>query len=659
MKTFRKWCGSIALAIGLAVSGIQATTYYVDQACPTAGNGTSATCSSGPTTNNPKKVIQDAVDLLGTGAGHTINVKGIHAGHDNCPGDAIGRYTGRRNILISGKTGTSGSHIIIQASGWTAIGAETEEAVYTDFIAAPGSGGTLGWTQCSNCSSGTCAGIPGTCNEVWWTDKNASGHPSGMDRVEWAVRPDGKTTYQEVAVGDLDQQYDSYSDGTTTATLFVRWGTGDNAPGGASNPMPYVVFDSVGGWDVKNGAQYVEIRGFKVRYSTTGLAFTNGISTATDFIYFIDNELSWAADNGGGSDRPITIYGTDHVTIEGNEITCSGSEAIHAQASGTAGSPIATVLTIRGNWIHDLGDECPDLGPAIFGSPSGGIFGDSSDTGGGGVGAGDYTGSVFEKNVVQRIQRNGGSHASFIALENNSNGWIIRNNVFDSLGGTNGSDRGIEILASGDTNNSSNNNEIYNNLIKGVPQDCIRMEAISQSQTVNSNKIYNNTLVDCAISGTGAVIKSTCDGGGCASNEIRNNIISNGSQKCIDWVNTTNSNKFENNVCHTTASTAAIWLNNSYTCANVEADCSGTCSGCKCGTGSTYPDFADPSSSDFHIGVNSPAKNAGTSTGMPSGRTTDINNLLCAVNCPTDYSDADTQYSTAWDAGMDEYVPGE
>jgi len=41
------------LALLLLAAPAWATTYYVDAKCPTEGNGTSASCLSSPTTNNP------------------------------------------------------------------------------------------------------------------------------------------------------------------------------------------------------------------------------------------------------------------------------------------------------------------------------------------------------------------------------------------------------------------------------------------------------------------------------------------------------------------------------------------------------------------------------------------------------------------------------
>jgi hypothetical protein len=74
------------------------------------------------------------------------------------------------------------------------------------------------------------------------------------------------------------------------------------------------------------------------------------------------------------------------ITVDSNEIHHSGSEGIHITARADG---VASVYTITDNYIHDIGNPA-DLGPQICGTPSSMILGDSSPTGTGGDGTGNY-----------------------------------------------------------------------------------------------------------------------------------------------------------------------------------------------------------------------------------------------------------------------------
>ena len=52
----------------------------------------------------------------------------------------------------------------------------------------------------------------------------------------------------------------------------------------------------------------------------------------------------------------------------------------------------------------------------------------------------------------------------------------------------------------------------------------------------------------------------------------------------------------------------------------------------------------------------SPAKDAGTSTGMPAGHTRDINNTIAGAHIPPSYADNQAMFGSAWDIGADEFV---
>jgi len=132
------------------------------------------------------------------------------------------------------------------------------------------------------------------------------------------------------------------------------------------------------------------------------------------------------------------------------------------------------------------------------------------------------------------------------------------------------------------------------------------------------------------------------------ANVFRNNIFySSGSAKQINVPNIGTGNIFEYNDVFSAASTVATWGGVDYTCANI-ADA---------GTGNLCvdPTFADIGTNNYHIPASSLIKDAGTSAGMPTGRTTDINNALASAHGFPSYADNQTQFCYGWDIGVDEY----
>src|SRR5438034_1345579 len=180
-----------------------ATTYYVDGNCPTAGKGSSKTCAGIPssTTNNPKNNIDDGIALLTT-AGDILNIRGAHPAHDAETTDFDGRYYGDWFRVLD-KHGSSGSPLTIQPDGYTTPG--TGEVVFIDGSKSPAGG----WTQCSDCSTGTCAGVAGTCSQTWW----ASGESGQTVHAIQAQKSDGSVTFKVSGPGELSNAHSGYVSG--------------------------------------------------------------------------------------------------------------------------------------------------------------------------------------------------------------------------------------------------------------------------------------------------------------------------------------------------------------------------------------------------------------------------------------------------------------
>src|SRR5205814_1478741 len=106
---------------------------------------------------------------------------------------------------------------IVQAYGWTAVGAKTQEAVYIEGTDNPGT-----WSQCGGttgaCNS-PCAGIIPSipCNNVWHIVPTTG----SMSKASGAERPDGLPTRRVTAISNMTSLYDSYVPACTSgARLF-------------------------------------------------------------------------------------------------------------------------------------------------------------------------------------------------------------------------------------------------------------------------------------------------------------------------------------------------------------------------------------------------------------------------------------------------------
>lgn len=625
---------AVLAAVLVEIPATQAATYYVDGNCPSSGTGASIACGA----SGPKKTLDEGIALL-QNPGDILNVRGIHTAHDGEASNFDGRYGGDQ-FRINGKNGSVNSPIIIQQYLYGQTGQET---VFIEGTGAGGSGPTLGWTQCSNCSSGgDCPGVPGVCQDVWRAQPAIP-----MDLALGAQRPDGTPTYRVTSIGALTGQFYSYSSGSVSGAagpIYVRWGTGAQAPGGSANLKPYVFFNNNGlGFVVgdSSASSYVTIRGFTIRcHRRHGVTVQAGASNIT----VESNRILYDADRtDNGSDYGIGIFGAKNVKVANNEIAYTGSEGIHIQAAASG----ATIHTITGNWIHHLGDDSV-VGPAVVGTPSGMILGDN----GGGTGNGDYTGSVLSSNLIENLQSNNPNRAGpkGIIFENNSNNWVVRDNIFRNIPG-----ECVKLDANGI---STDSNVFFNNLFVQCGHGqvgtgngaALVFNIAGAGQSASRNVVYNNTFVN---NGGGAI--GGAYNGVCTGNVFRNNIMyDSGAIKMVDFGP---GGTFQNNLVYSKSTGTLVSFNGgSFGCsqlapaADVDRDGSAN-DNVRCAD----PQFISPTGNDYHVALNSPAVDTGTSTGMPSGRTTSINNNLAAFHALPSYADNLPRAGVAWDEGATEY----
>src|SRR5207249_685452 len=67
------------------------------------------------------------------------------------------------------------------------------------------------------------------------------------------------------------------------------------------------------------------------------------------------------------------------------------------------------------------------------------------------------------------------------------------------------------------------------------------------------------------------------------------------------------------------------------------------------------PRFISLSVNDLHLGPTSPAIDAGTSTGMPTGRSSSISNAVAGIHGLPSYADNSALKGSAWDIGATEF----
>jgi hypothetical protein len=246
------------------------------------------------------------------------------------------------------------------------------------------------------------------------------------------------------------------------------------------------------------------------------------------------------------------------------------------------------------------------------------------------TGAGDYSGSLIANNYILRAGKNG------IIFENNHHGTSgSHETVRDNIINTTAAGSAIKIACDNTTASSSIAFiDFYNNIIinsnTGGGGAAIKLAQGNAACTVDNLNFYNNTIYG---SGTGILQGDTQY----TNNIFRNNLISSGSVKAVDWPNATASNKFEYNYVQTSANPAITWLNTNRACAALSSAGTGNVNGC------ANPNFIDPAIGDLHIdsfltGTLSGTLDAGTTS--LTARTTSINNTVAEQYGLPDYSNA-------------------
>jgi hypothetical protein len=662
-----RWPALAILLVAGALSGAPAlsATYYVDGNCPSSGAGTSLACGS----SGPKKTVDEGIALL-SGAGDVLEIRGVHPPHDGESGTFDGRYYGDW-FRVTGKNGASGSHIVIQNRGYSGPG--TGEVVFLDGTRAPSSG----WTRCSDCASGICAGVPSAgCSQTWYATDNGTapaGFPGGnANLVIGAQKDDGSPTFRVSSPSDLTNSHPVYNPKRCSVSRYMACFTGVDCPSGetcsATSPeidsyspqnggpilvrwgsslpaSPYVFYNNNGiGFFVSNSS-FITIRGFVFRcHRRSAVAVTDNFGAARDVILEGNRILYADGSNSEGSDYGIVVYRSQNVSILNNQIGYTVSEGIHAQAMRTG----TTTLIIRGNWVHDQGDA-GIFGPGSRGTPSGLILGESDSN----SGFGDYTGSFLENNLIERQASppNSGSIGRGVILENAADNWIIRDNVFRNPH--------AECLKLDATVGSVSGNQIYNNLFLGCGQQPgpaggggPAMYFYSGSgKSTNNNKVYHNTVVN----GRNGAIVADCFGT-CTGNEIRNNIFYDATaRRQVNWPPT---GKFQNNLVFAPGTGTLVTFNGgSLDCAGLVATADVDRDGVagdqvRC----LDPLFASVGGNDFHLAALSPALDGATTTGVPAGRTASLRNTLAGTHGLPSYSDGLAKSGSAWDIGVAEYA---
>lgn len=672
------WLAFLFLAVSSSAFG--ATTCYVDLACPIPGNGTGGytnTCD-GTAAGNPAAAISTCIAALGASDPDSIiNIFGIHSSHGSCPGSTTGNYQADE-IRVQGKNGTNGHPIIIQNNGYTgSMG--SGEPTFIDGV------GDVSWTQCSwNGSTCDCGsdhsgiqigdGGQTACLEAWFfvgsgnqqralscakTDGTpcfrvgSIGHTT-IDATSLALMKNSGSGYLATTcsvstwikctdardcplVGETcsgsTSEVDSVSDeckadegGTYCATthhngtIIARWGANARGP---------VVFDNNGNGFAFCNSNYFTVQGLNFRnfvrahlqVADTG---NGGCSGVSDHITITKNTFAYGHHNGGSDYQVLFHNATTVGPITDNYFAHAGSESIHVDPHSSG----ATVMTIQRNFIFDNGD--PSVlgsrgGFPINGTPEGMTLTDNSGTGG------DYAGSDVSDNLIYKVKKNG------IILENIHSNSKVHDNIFFKIGRT-------AIKFAADTAAVSGN-QIYNNLIISpclANQGDAGIWVADGAGTADANVIMNNTVIIDPTIPCSALASS----GTPTNTVVRNNLFYiDGSFKLVDW---TPAGTFTNNLVFSStlgSGTLVKWNGSNYTCSTLTSlDVDSKC---------TDPLFF--SNVDFHLRVNSPAVDSGTTTGMPINRLTGLINSLDVMHGLPDYNAWCGKCAVTPDIGADEF----
>jgi hypothetical protein len=429
--------------------------------------------------------------------------------------------------------------------------------------------------------------------------------------------------------------------------IYCRWGAAASAQAPGTAKRPYIGYSNAGvGFTLKKEAAFVTIRGFDFRAHRNSAIYSNGDSDAANRgdLTATDNRIFFNSDTSG-SDYGTVWYQANRATVSNNEIAYTNSEGVHCNSYN---SSTASVITISGNYIHNQGDQSIMGTDATAGTPVGITCNPAENA----SSTGNLTGSVIEKNLIVDIQPRPDQTATYgIRMEHCVTGVVIRHNVLVRAG----SRQGLTIDASNQgascVGATSSAQEWYNNIVVDQGHECAEI-FVDTGETIDALKFYNNTCVN---PGANAGIHTDTLSGTFSNSLIRNNIFSTGTLRCMNIIapGAGSGNVNSHNVCVSSHATPYNWLGTTYNGTDIDGGCSTNCASSLHDTSAAYPAFAG--AADFHLTTSSPAKDAGTATGMPSGRTTDINNTLADDRGFADYSDGDACSGTC-DIGADEFI---
>lgn len=459
----------------------------------------------------------------------------------------------------------------------------------------------------------------------------------------------------ETCSANVSPEIDHYRDPANNV-LYVRWGTGSQAPGTAKRP--YVSYTGAGtGFTYKKQADWVKIQGFDFRCHRHAAIYSDGDQDAIDRgdLFALDNRVFFNSDTGG-SDYGMVFYRANRATISGNEIAYTNSEGVHCNSYLTG---TASVIKIQNNHIHDQGNQAV-MGTAMTaGTPVGITCNPAEDSG---ATRGNMTGSEISGNLIVDIKARPDQSSTYgIRMEHCVEGVKVHDNYLLRAG----NNQGFTIDASPQgncagtcqcKNASSSGQEWYNNFIVDQGRECAQVFTyadVNTTNTISTLSYYNNSCINPGLNG--GIVSGTFSGA-FSNNTIRNNLFLSGSSlKAINIAapGSGSGNTLSNAAMETGNATPVTWLGTGYNCASVASGCSGNCSNSLCSSSAGY--LALVSASDYHLTTSSPAKDAGTSTGMPSGRTTDICNSLASAHGLPSYNDCQAASGTV-DIGADEFT---
>lgn len=618
-------------------------TKYVDNGCTNNGDGTAINCAAVAGQAGPWNSMDNA--LASWSCGDTVNVRGDHATHGSNHGGATingtwGVYrTDRWNITND----CTGNPLIIQANGWTADGAATQETVYTQAVKTLASGD---WTECiwtGTCDCGAIGdGSQTACTQTWAHTKSGD----GANRVYWGVKPDYSITPRKATLGAMTAQYDADNpDGTST--IHVRWG--------ASLPSdPSVNFSNNGNQWFCNGCKFITIRGFRI---WDGIRAAISANSTSSNVTFEDNILRYFNDGSNGSARPFENDSGTSINVIANEFAYTSSEPIHVSTL-----TLGTVSgNIKKNWVHNIGDLAT-MGNAAKGTPNCTTFTNDASSGNPTSGiaspwdTGNDNGIVFDSNILDTCNEQDTTKATYgIYLESTVKNAVFSNNIITGVSAA------IEIRPAHSTPinggiNGINTNTFYNNLAYGLALgahdtagECFNLNPdgnASPSAAINGNVFWNNTCMDvidfCIGNGTGTGLGNT------TTNTFANNICQKASLSSpTDFLanHLTQGITVKNNVVWSGKASGECGKIN-----NAAVNCGST--GCEV---CADPLVVSAGAHNYHIQSGSPAKDAGTSSGLPAGRTKDICNSIASSHSLPSYNDCATVTGTP-DIGIDELV---